>query len=406
MSQPTSQLSLSNVYPNLGLKYYQSVHELPNVWEALEVNDIFLERSFLECLEKYPPENMSFVYFVYFDKSEIVGFCIGQIHEFRANKSINSLHTTSEKGFRQKVKIGLSRFINYQILTIGNLLLAGDHTFFFKSDYLQKLNIARIIHETTVVMKPFLKKKNIGIITSKEYYGDSLERLSELKTLGYSTPKALPNMIFPVRNNWLSFADYLQDLQSKSRTRAKRAFKKGKDIIKKELSLEAIKAQQSEIHQLYQATAKGADFNLLDLDKGYFYGLKAHLKDNFKLVAYYLEDKLIGFFTMIFNYKSMDAHFLGINSKYNFSHQVYLNMLFDLVHHGIENQVQQVVMARTATEIKSSIGAVPYEMTGFARMRNPIFNKILQRLTDYFVQSPEWTPRQPFKEKVPAPSLS
>jgi hypothetical protein len=405
MSQSTSQLSLSNVYPNLQLKYYQSVHELPNLWAVLEVNDMFLERSFLECLEAFPPDNMEFVYFVYYHENQIIGFCIGQIHQFHAKKSINSLHSTSNKNFQQRVKIGVASLINYQILTIGNLLLAGDHTFFFKSDYLQKLNIAQVLHETTVAMKPFLKKKKIKIITSKEYYGEQLERLNDLKTFGYTSPTALPNMVFPVKSDWLTFDDYLQALQSKSRTRAKRAFKKCKEIIKKELSLEEIKEQQAGIFQLYQATAQSADFNLLDLNKDYFYGLKKHLKDQFKLVGYYLNGQLIGFFTMIFSKKTMDAHFLGLDSEYNFSHQVYLNMLFDLIHHGIDRQVQQIIMARTATEIKSSVGAIPYEMTGFAKMQNSILNTILQRLTDYFVQSPEWTPRNPFKEAIPVPSL-
>lgn len=405
MSQSTSQLSLSNVYPNLQLEYYQSVHELPNVWEALEIDDMFLERSFLECLEAFPPENMEFVYFVYYHENQIIGFCIGQIHQFSAKKSINSLHSTPNKDFQQKVKIRAASLFNCQILTIGNLLLSGDHTFFFKADYLQKLNLARVIHETTVAMKPFLKEKKIKIITTKEYHGERLEQLNDLKRLGYSSPTALPNMVFPVKSDWLTFDNYLQDLQSKSRTRAKRAFKKGEEILKKELSLEEIKEQQPAIFQLYQATAQSADFNLLDLNEGYFYGLKKYLKDKFKLVGYYLNGELIGFFTMIFSTKTMNAHFLGIHNEYNFSHQVYLNMLFDLIHHGIEKQVQQVVMARTATEIKSSVGAVPFEMTGFARMQNPILNTILQQITDYFIQMPEWTPRNPFKENIPVPSL-
>ena len=51
---------------------------------------------------------------------------------------------------------------------------------------------------------------------------------------------------------------------------------------------------------------------------------------------------------------------------------MYLNMLFDMAFYGIENQFKKVVFARTAMEIKSSIGAKPYKMNIYLKHTNNI----------------------------------
>ena len=45
---------------------------------------------------------------------------------------------------------------------------------------------------------------------------------------GFHEFRFLPNMVMGMNPSWTSFEDYLADLQSKYRVRAKRAFKKAK----------------------------------------------------------------------------------------------------------------------------------------------------------------------------------
>ena len=46
---------------------------------------------------------------------------------------------------------------------------------------------------------------------------------------------------------------------------------------------------------------------------------------------------------------------------------LYLNMLYDMVAYSIKKQFKTIVFARTALEIKSSVGAKPVAMKGFIK---------------------------------------
>ena len=208
---------------------------------------------------------------------------------------------------------------------------------------------------------------------------------------------ALPNMILDIRPEWDSFDDYLKAMSSKYRVRTKRSFKKAKDISKRELTLEDIQHYNKQIFSLYQETASNADFNALFLHEDYFLGLKIHLQDRFQVFGYFLEGELIGFYTILYNSTAMYAHFLGINSKLNYPYQIYLNMLYDLIRAGIASKSTKIAMARTALEIKSSVGAKAYNMFAFVKFKNPLYNMVVRRMTKVFFKSPEWTPRAPFK---------
>ncbi len=53
--------------------------------------------------------------------------------------------------------------------------------------------------------------------------------------------------------------------------------------------------------------------------------------------------------------------------------------------------------ARTALEIKSSVGAVPCNLNMYMRHRNRLSSKVMKFVFDNFSQEEEWKPRSPFK---------
>jgi hypothetical protein len=76
---------------------------------------------------------------------------------------------------------------------------------------------------------------------------------------------------------------------------------------------------------------------------------------------------------------------------------LYLNMLYDMVGYGIKKQFDHVIFARSAMEIKSSVGAQAEEVYGVIKHTNPILNKFMSRLFPYFDPKIEWKERNPFK---------
>src|SRR5690606_15642240 len=115
----------------------------------------------------------------------------------------------------------------------------------------------------------------------------------------------------------------------------------------------------------------------------HFSTLKEILKDNFLFYGYFINNNLIGFNTLIKNGEVMDTYFLGYDESVQREKMLYLNMLYDMVAYSINKGFKEIIFARTALEIKSSIGAKPKEMFGFAQHTNPIADFIFEKAFYY-----------------------
>ena len=197
-------------------------------------------------------------------------------------------------------------------------------------------------------------------------------------------------MVLYFRDDWKNFEDYLAAMSSKYRVRVKRAFKKGVAIQRKVFDIQDIEDNLDRIYDLYSRIAEGSVFNLVKLNPKYFVALKAKLGADFTMIGYYIEGELTAFFTTIKNYHELEAHFLGYDEAFNREHQMYLNILYDIIKIGFDQKCRSVVFARTALEIKSSVGAEPHEMYWYLRHRNKVSNRFLSQIVDYLnPQNPE-----------------
>jgi hypothetical protein len=133
------------------------------------------------------------------------------------------------------------------------------------------------------------------------------------------------------------------------------------------------------------------------LAKNHFRTFKELLKDHFLLYGYFVEDKLIGFSTIIKNGEVMDTYFLGYDDSIQREKMLYLNMLYDMVAYSINKGFKEIIFARTALEIKSSIGAIPIKMYGFAKHSNPLIDLVFEKIFRYVEPNVEWRERNPFK---------
>jgi hypothetical protein len=163
------------------------------------------------------------------------------------------------------------------------------------------------------------------------------------------------------------------------------------------MSLEEITTYNSRIYQLYMNVAKNAPFNTFYLTENHFVFLKKLLKDNFLFYGYFIGDELIGFNTLIKNGGDIDTYFLGYDGKYQREKMLYLNMLYDMIGYSINKGYKRIVFARTALEIKSSVGAKPFSMYGLIRHSNPLINLFVSKAFSYFEPKMEWKERNPFK---------
>jgi hypothetical protein len=72
--------------------------------------------------------------------------------------------------------------------------------------------------------------------------------------------------------------------------------------------------------------------------------------------------------------------------------------LYDYVEIAIQKKIKTLNFGRTASEIKSSVGATPQDLTMYLRHKKSITNRILK----LFLQRVQPTP---FQQKIPFKSL-
>src|SRR5690606_26086913 len=133
--------------------------------------------------------------------------------------------------------------------------------------------------------------------------------------------------------------------------------------------------------------------NTFYLTGNHFETMKQRLGSDFLFYGYFLDEKLIGFSTLIKNGDDFDTYFLGYDETHQREKMLYLNMLYDMISYAMKKKYRKVNFGRTALEIKSSIGATDIEMYGLIQHSNPIFNKLMPYLFDYFEPKTVWQKR-------------
>ncbi len=373
-------------------QFFTSIDACKEDWLiATNPDNLFLQNDYLSLLERNPPKETNFVYTLIAYNGKNIGVAYFQHKEFKPGESLNY----DRKGFNlfSNIKIFIAKQLKFSTLVSGNLLLTGEHGFYVQPEFQSQLGAiyAEAIDETITFLKT--KKVNIKLFFVKDFHGEQEEFRLKSKSFTFNFQ---PSMIMSLLPEWKSMDDYLAALLNKYRTRAKRAFKKGETLSRVEFDTEQIKIHQHRLNELYLKVANNAGFNLFFLNENYIYDLKKSLGDDFTLLAYFVDNQLIGFCTIIKNYDEAEAHCIGFESEYNASHQLYLNMLYDMIQLSIQSKSTHIVFARTAMEIKSTVGAVGHNMFCYIRHSNKIVNYLLPRIIGFLDTNEAWEQRHPF----------
>lgn len=383
----------------------RSVNDDPIAWDqGVSADNLFLQRPYLSVLEQHPPKGLQFRYAIIRRGGEPIGVVYGQVLYFNGAESIRYQQASGPTAcffstFGQFLRGLVARQVGFYSLVCGNLMLSGHHGFSFHE---QTPDMTGLVDQAIRLMRKELEEEGfpVSILLLKDFNPEETKVMDGFRQHQFHSFYILPSMVMSLHPEWHNYNDYLADLSSKYRVRAKKARKiLAKDVLRKTLSLEDIHAQQTEIHALYREIADDSGFNVITLEENYFEGMKAALGEDFIVQGYYREDKLIGFLSGVINHDGeFEAHFLGYDNRWNPVYKLYLNMLLDLIELGIAHRAKHIVFARTAEEIKSSVGAVAVDLTCYIRHRSSFTNRFIRPLLDYLNPVDDWTPRHPYKQ--------
>ncbi|MFL1010565.1 GNAT family N-acetyltransferase [Flavisericum labens] len=380
-------------------KIYNSFRELSEGWDALVRHDVFLQTHYLQAMEEASPQNIHWYYIAVFSGQDLVGIAITQRVQLYLKDMFRDTQVSCIKTFFKDL---VSRVLKGNILVVGNLTHTGQHGIFYKKESLSQAKFFEVISSALEDIKERIKQnqnKTIRAIALKDFFKD--DPIHKAKQV-FEDAKLYqiyvqPNMLLSVRPEWLTFQDYILSLNKKYRDRYKRARKKRNSIKPIELSLDDIKRHTPELYKLYLNVSNNAKFNTFLLPENHFYSLKSQLKENFKVYGYYLKNELVGFYTLILNNQDLETYFLGYDKEHQYPNQLYLNMLYDMLEFAINNKFKTVVYARTAMEIKSSVGAEARPMVVYLKHTNGFLNAVLKQIFKLMNPSEDWHERHPFK---------
>ncbi|MDN3620915.1 MULTISPECIES: peptidogalycan biosysnthesis protein [Polaribacter] len=379
-------------------KFFSSIDEIPSqIWDALNCRkNSYFHPDFLKYLEQNHPE-ITFSYIVLVDqKNKPTAFACLTIINFELNSIKNDFEVLKDIGKKLHVFPDKKPL---QLLICGNPFVSGEHGIFIAENQDKKAILKELAESINHFVNSDKKlKKQIDALLVKDFTKESLDITDTLKKFSYHPFSVEPNMKLQLHENWQNFDDYLAAMKTKFRVKAKKAFKQSAAIIIKDVTLENIDKILPEMTTLYEKVASNADFNLGVFNLETYRDFKKLFGENYILKSYCLDDKIVGFVSGIINQESLDAHFVGIDYQLNREHAIYQRMLYDYIEIAIDKNLKTINFGRTASEIKSSVGAVPQDLTMYLRHQKTIKNKILK----LFLQRVQPTP---FQQKFPFKTL-
>ena len=280
-----------------------------------------------------------------------------------------------------------------KIMFCGNVFLSGEHGISTAENSSKKDIYSEI---GTALDAVAANTKPMHAIFIKDFQLASLVHTQSFLNFGYSEIKVEPNMIIQLKPEWKNFEEYKNILKSKYRVKANKADSKSSILEIRLFSSKDLETYKHELQALYQNTIDKASFNAQVLNLDTYSHLSTSLKDNFIVKGYFLENRLVGFLTGLVNDNKLDAHFIGLDYELNKSHAIYPRILNDYVRIGIEKQVSSINLGRTASEIKSTIGANPIELSCYIKHKNPFLNSLIKPFLRR-IKIKEFKQHSPFK---------
>ena len=395
------------LHGNYTFTFYESMIEVDKTaWNEVLLNtNFFLDTTYLQVIENLHKPQIAHRYAIVYQNKKPVFVCCFQVIDFTADvfgglveSQITDLTSSRLKLFDKYIDKYKDHVV-MRLVTCGNNFVSGEHCF----AYLQKIKRADaffILDKiSNVVSKEEKLRGTISATLIKDFYTNHLPKEKVLEENKFIEFTVEPNMVIEIPENIGDLNDYIALYSKKYRNRAKNIFKDGVQISKKSLSIEEIKTHQKQLYKLYENVFMHAKFKLVKLAEDYFYEMKKNFSDMFFVTGYFLDNKLVGFDSGYYlpDNDTIEAHYIGVDYEINKEHELYQNILYHFIELAITHKKKHLNLGRTASEIKSTVGAKAHQLVCYIKPQNTVSKVVLNPFIS-FLQPAAWIPRNPFKE--------
>ncbi|MCB9232504.1 MAG: GNAT family N-acetyltransferase [Bacteroidia bacterium] len=391
---------ISGVSAN-GISYsvYDSLAALHGTsWDEL-VHDqsLFLSRSYLKALESCHDKELNLWYVIFSEAGKDIGAAVFQLVEFQARPLGENLDNRNVVVRVVSKQMGLqTKPLSYKLLVCGNCFATGEHGFTFCEEVPHNKAVAALEESSRAIEKSLGRGTKISGFFYKDFFPESAPFSGNLSKHSFSSFPSEDTLVMTIDPDWKNFDDYLEDLVSKFRVKAKRALTKSEPLTIRDLTLTDLRQHRARIHELYWNVVGKAGFRMGSMNTKVFEVLREEMGEDYVIKGYFLQDQLIGFMCGFKHADMFDATCVGLDYELNQEYQVYSRILYDYVAIAIAKGASHINFGRTAGEIKTTVGAVPVQMACYLRHRRALPNQII-KLVVPFIKPEKFPVREPFK---------
>ena len=344
----------------ISIKIAQNIATFSIEWDMFLPSQHHLKSINLQAFENSHIDDIDNNYVQVFLKEKLIGILYLQQFNF-AHQHLNFGKRNSF--FISALKLFLP--IKLSILVCGQLFRINYQGFYFKDPAHNPLVLEAI--NLFIQQQETCQPCGIMIKDCSEVFIEQNSR-----HFGYQFFNGDVTMEINRRAHWLTFNDYLTDLNKKYRKRANKILQSFSAIDKQLLTADQILEQATAIEKLYWNVVQKQAVKLGTVNIQYFYELKTSVGNNFEFHALYLHGKMVGFYTFIFYETTMETHYIGLDYETNKTANIYFNILFEGIKTMVERQYNSLELGRTAKEAKISAGALPKQIINYIRIKNPV----------------------------------
>lgn len=395
----STQLVVPRWNAELEIELYTSISMLPaSIWNIVAGERFYATAEHLAVIENVHSEQMKFYYVLVRRHGEYIGAVYFQHILFSMSNAVNNWKAKNEgKCAVMYPFLYLAKGKQLPLLQSGSVFCTEDNGMYFSEDITEEEKSDILNAVSRYMIKNIPNGKNTYIMYSgfaQESEKNGLEDFHELETE--------PNLILYLKSTWKTFDDYVANLSSKYRQRVKKVLKSTSDIRIHSLTPVELSEMEGELLHLYRNVAEHASFNMALLSAGYLTSMKHLYGDSFEVKAFRLGDTLVGFSSAFYTKDCQHVHFIGLDYSVNETLPLYHRMLFEFVKDSIHHCHEKLYLGRTATEIKTTIGAEPVEMVNYIKVERAWYKCVLPKVLNRFGAKP-YIVRSPFKtlEEVP-----
>lgn len=371
------------------IELFSSIHEISKTdWTIYVQKRFFLHFDYLRTLEIACPQ-LNYRYAVVRNhENEFLAVLYFQIIPFEGKNLYNYL-PSDNRWLNPFFKFVLSK-IHTNLLVLGNVVFTCENGLHFPgADASDEYDI--VVETVHQILRSY-PRNILATMLSRKLYS---KKSNKFCPKGFHNFRVEDRMEIDI-SSFDSFEDYTQKLQSKYRVRMNKVISQNQDLAIIAITALNFELYRNSISNLFNQVLNNSKFKLTELDPNYFY-LFLKNKDRFKIDGFVHKGELVGFISYFDLDTILEVHYIGMDYNYNHTNKFYNFMLYHILGKGIVSKQKAICYGRTAQELKSTIGALPFQTHSSLKINNPLLNVLTPLFLNRLLPA-AWSIRSPFKE--------